>query len=81
MLFRSYSFTTAEHDIVRDEEELADTALDFDTEMQAATESSDKEETYEAARRHHHHCWQRALPLPRGALPAEVRGQGGQRYP
>ena len=46
---RGYIFTTtAERDIVRNvKEKLAYVALDFDTEMKAVTESSDKEKTYE----------------------------------
>merc|ERR1711894_773054 len=46
---RGYSFTTtAEREIVRDvEEKLCYIAMDFDTELKDASESADKEKTYE----------------------------------
>merc|ERR1712224_599254 len=46
---RSYSFnTTAEREIVRDvKEKLSYIALDFDSELNSTSESSDKERTYE----------------------------------
>merc|ERR1712039_370033 len=46
---RGYAFTTtAEREIVRDvKEKLGYIALDFDTEVKAAVQSSDKEKTYE----------------------------------
>jgi actin beta/gamma 1 len=46
---RGYSFTTtAEREIVKDvKEKLSYIALDYDTEMKEANESSDKEKTYE----------------------------------
>jgi len=46
---RGYSFnTTAEREIVRDvKEKLSYIAFDFDNEMKASSQSSDKEKTYE----------------------------------
>ena len=46
---RGYNFaTTAEREIVKDvKEKLCYIALDFDSEMKACSESSDKEKTYE----------------------------------
>merc|ERR1719361_1519633 len=80
---RGYSFTTtAEREIVRDvKEKLAYIALDFDTEMKAATESSDKEKNVRTPGWEHHHRGRGTLPLPRGALPAELHRQGGERHP
>ena len=47
MTFNSFT-TTAEREVGRDvKEKLSYIALDFDTEMKAAAESSDKEKTYD----------------------------------
>ena len=43
--------------------------------------SDQRGEDLRVAGRQHHHRGQRALPLPGGALPAQLRGQGGQRHP
>merc|ERR1711920_370846 len=48
LIERGYSFTGCERDLVRDiKEKLCYTALDFDSEMKIARESSDKEKNYE----------------------------------
>merc|ERR1712110_447107 len=55
-------------------------ALDFDTEMKEASESSDKEKTYELPDGNII-TRQRALPVPGGALSAELHWQGGFWHP
>jgi hypothetical protein len=53
-------------------------ALDIDTEMRAASVSSDVEKTYELQA--HHHRQRRALSVSRGTLPPISFRRGGQRH-
>ena len=56
-------------------------ALDFDSEMKAASESSDKEKTYELPDGNIITVGSERFPLPGSPVPAKLPGQGGQLQP
>ena len=78
---REYSFTTTEErEIGRDvEEKLCYIALDYDTELKSAAESSDKKQTH-MLRRKHHHCRPERFRCA-SVFPAKCHWQRSQRSP